>query len=102
MEALSVILVIAGLVVMAIGAFMVYKPPPAPPPTDAAPQALPDIGEIVKQIKELLLVFQANLRTGLAIMIMGLVLVSLGVFLAVQDTKDEVKDQAAATPVLVV
>lgn len=100
MEALSLILVIAGLVVMAIGAYLVYKPPPTPPPTEATPQDLPDIGEIVKQIKELLLVFQANLRTGLAIMIMGLVLVSLGVFLAVQDAKDEVKDQSAVSAVL--
>jgi uncharacterized membrane protein len=95
METIAVILVIAGLVFMAAGAFLVFRPPPSPPPTpEGKPEKLEDIGEIIKQIKELLLVFEKNVRTGLAVMIMGLILVSLGIFLAVKDTKEEVKDQA--------
>lgn len=100
MDVLALILVIGGLILMLIGAFLIFKPPAAAPVTGTK-QSLGeiDVDEIIKQIRELLLVFQKNLRAGIVVMIMGLVVVSLGVFVAVRDTKDEVKDQSAAARV---
>src|SRR4051812_8464591 len=94
---MPLVLVIAGLVIMGIGAILIFRPPPTPPaPTTGTPQALPDIGEWIKQLKELLLVFQQNVRTGMAVMIFGLIVVCLGIFLEVRDTKDAVKDKTSA------
>jgi hypothetical protein len=100
---MSLLLVIAGLVFMAIGAILIFRPPPQPPqpPADAgAPSALPDIGEWIKQIKELLQVFQQNVRTGMAVMILGLILVSLGIYLEVRQTKDAVEETPPAAFIL--
>jgi hypothetical protein len=94
-------LVGGGFVIMLIGAYFIFRPPP-PAPVTGTKQSLGevDLDEIIKQIRALLLVFQKNLRVGIVIMIMGLVVVCLGVFVAVRDTKDEVKDQTAAPHLL--
>ena len=98
---MELLLVIAGLVVMAIGAVLIFRPPKEPAQTavEGTPNALPDIGKIIKEIRELLGVFQQNVRTGLAVMIFGLILVSLGIYLEVRDTNDTVKDTASAAVV---
>lgn len=98
---MSIALLVAGLALMGAGALLIFRPPPesatAPPANAAAgtPQALPDIGEWIKQVKELLGIFQQNVRTGLMVMIFGLILVCLAIFLEVRDTKDAV-DTATA------
>lgn len=98
---MSLLLVIAGLAVMALGAGLIFRPPPNPPTPSGGgtPEALPDIGEWIKQVRELLGVFQQNVRTGLMVMVFGLILVSLGIFLEVRDTKEAVK-QAQPTAAL--
>jgi len=93
---LSDVLVVAGLIVMVIGAVLIIRPTPAPSPPGGGgtPEALPDIGEWIKQVKELLEVFEKHVRTGLFVLILGFVLVLLGVWLDVRDTNQTVQEAA--------
>jgi hypothetical protein len=71
------------------------RPPAAPPPT-GAPQALPDIGKWLEELRKLLEAFDKRLRVGVLLVLLGFALVMVGVFVDVRDTKDEVKEQPAA------
>jgi len=100
METLALVLVIAGLLVMFAGIALLFRKPPAPE-TAAKPEALPDIGEYLEKIKELLEVLDKHARTGIAVMFFGLTLVVLGLFVANRDTKDSVEDATPSAAALV-
>lgn len=87
---MSTVLVIAGLIVMLAGGFLLIRPTPAPPAPSGKPEALPDIGKWLEQLKDLMNVFDQHMRTGLFVMILGFVLVLLGIWLDVRDTNDAV------------
>ena len=59
--------------------------------------AIPDIGEYLEKIKEILETLDKHVRTGIAVLFFGLTLVVLGLFLADRDTKDTVKEEGGAT-----
>jgi uncharacterized membrane protein len=91
---IPLVLVIAGLVVMLVGAVLVVHPASSlKAPAAGTPDALPDVGAVVTDIKDLLSIFQQSVRTGLMVMILGLILVCLGIFVEVSDTKSAVKSQ---------
>jgi uncharacterized membrane protein len=102
METLSYILVIAGLLMMFVGIYLVWRPPAAPQVPAGKPQAIPDIGDYLEKIKEILETLDKHVRTGIAVMFFGLTLVVLGLFVADRDTKDAVKDAAPTAPAALV
>lgn len=100
MEILAYILVIGGLLVMVAGIALLFKKPPATV-TGGRPEALPDIGDYLEKIKELLEVLDKHARTGIAVMFFGLTLVVLGLFVADRETRDAVEDGATSPAALV-
>jgi uncharacterized membrane protein len=76
-------LVIFGLVLIGIGTVVLIVLTFRPTPQPAAAQGLPDVGEIVKQVRELLMTVEMRYRMPLILVLVGLAVAILGVYLKV-------------------
>jgi len=95
---MSTAFVVAGFVLMAVGLFLLLRPPRTAPPT-GAPQALPDIGKWLEELRKLLEAFDQRLRVGVFIVLLGFALSLVGVWLDVRDTNDKVDPPPAPAAV---
>jgi hypothetical protein len=89
METLSYILVIAGILFMLGGLYLIARPPKAEPVAQGVGD---EVEKSLKAIGEFLDRFEARFRIGLAVMFFGLGLVAGGIYVVSLDAKNEAKD----------
>jgi uncharacterized membrane protein len=89
------VIILVGVVFLIAGLLVFIIPPPGPSPQSATN----GIAEILKQVNTLLDKFDKRYRPGLALMLIGLVLVALGIYLETVKAKSA-EDKTAAAIVL--
>ena len=94
-------LFVAGLVIMlaGLGLILAAKKPETAKKGAEAQGLNPE--EILKQVNALLAQVDKRYRIGLTVMLLGLTLVSFGVFLEAKNAKDDAKDAKKAAAALV-
>lgn len=92
------LLVIAGLVLTAIGVVLILLARFQRPP--AGPQEGIDIAAILEQFNELLKLIEAKYRIGIVLIAAGLALVGLGAWLEARDAKDAAEEAVRALTLL--
>jgi uncharacterized membrane protein len=99
---MSTVLLIAGLVIIAVGLLLVvFAPKPKKverPPSREGVDV--DIGKILEEINKLLAQLDARFRIGVVVMFVGLTLVGVGAWLEAKDAKDEAKEAKQATALI--
>jgi uncharacterized membrane protein len=85
-------LLVVGLAVLVAGAILMCLPVRE---SAAAHGVIGDIGKVLEELNKMLDKFDKRYRPGLILMVVGLVLVSLSVFLETREAKDAVKAGSA-------
>ncbi|MEU0660693.1 hypothetical protein [Streptomyces lavendulocolor] len=85
---MATVLIVAGLVVLFAGAAWMFLPVREPA---EAHGVIGDVGKVLEELNKMLDKFDKRYRPGVILMVVGLVLVSLGVFIETRQTKDAVK-----------
>ena len=92
------LLVIAGLVVTAVGVILILLARfqrPAPGPQEGI-----DVAAILEQFNALLKLVEAKYRIGIVLIAVGLALVGLGAWLEAKDAKDAAEEALRAASLL--
>ena len=99
METLAIILVVLGALLVLAGAVLVIRPSPQ---AAAKPEGIKDAAELIKEVRELLLVFEQKFRTGIFLMLTGLALIGAGAWFQSRDAKDTVEEKTEPAPAALV
>lgn len=91
----GLIVTLAGVVLVVIQSFSRPAPPPPGPQADGG---VADIGDVIKQLNELLAKVDQRFRLGVIVMAVGLALVGVGAYLEAHDAKDAA-DKAKPTSI---
>ena len=95
MGTLAIFVVVVGLVIVAIGVFVLAKPGAVAEPVRKVDGTL-SVEDILKQVVELLKLFDKKLRVGVFLTLVGLAVMTGGIFLATRDAADKAADAPAA------
>ncbi|MEI5611471.1 hypothetical protein WB403_20135 [Streptomyces brasiliscabiei] len=94
---MSIAMLVAGLVFMAVGLVVFLWPPPKPDPNAPRTHGLVgDAAKIIEEFNKLLDRLDKRYRPGLVLLFVGLALASMGVYLEASDAKEAVKASPVA------
>jgi uncharacterized membrane protein len=98
---LSTILVIAGILCVLIGAYLIIRPPKPEPPNRELTEGVPgDFAKLIEQVVKLLERFEKRFVPGVFLMLIGLTLIGFGAWFEAQEAKDAADEAADSAALL--